>query len=83
MPIRSSINNRAEFLAFLRVLIAEQQAGEFANDMLPDYLAALASFTEDYDGFCARLADAPSPEIASWQAFSDMLRLRRFMNKTA
>ena len=54
-------------------LIAEQQAGEFANNTLPDYLAALASFAEDYDGFCVRLADAPSPEIASWQAFADML----------
>ena len=73
MPIRSPINNRVEFIAFLHQLIAEQQAGEFANDMLPDYLAALASFAEDYDGFCARLADAPSPEIASWQAFADML----------
>lgn len=73
MPIRSPINNRVEFIAFLRQLIVEQQAGEFANNTLPDYLAALASFAEDYDGFCVRLADAPSPEIASWQAFADML----------
>ena len=40
MPIRSPINNRVEFIAFLRVLIAEQHAGGFANNTLPDYLAA-------------------------------------------
>ena len=32
-----------------------------------------SNFAEDYDGFCARLADAPDPEAAGWQAFADML----------
>jgi hypothetical protein len=76
LPDTSSISNRADFAAFVSLLLADYQQNSAAweNRNLPDFLEAMAAYATDIDGYYRNMSlplDADSP---SWRVFADMLR---------
>jgi hypothetical protein len=76
LPDTSSISNRADFAAFIGLLLADyhENSAAWENRNLPDFLEALAAYATDTHGYYQNMSlplDADSP---SWRVFADMLR---------
>ncbi len=73
-PIKS-ISSRADFVSFVQQLSREFQADapSWENRDLGSYLAALAAWVEDMDGYYINRG-LPVPEKPDWQNVADMLK---------
>lgn len=69
-----TIETREDFLAFMELLITDlkKHPDEWENRDLASYLSAVASWTEDMDGFFMNF-DLPVPENVDWKTFAMIL----------
>ncbi len=72
------IRSRQDFVAFTRTLAedARRNPGEWENRDLPSFLAALAAWIEDMDGYYANQGE-PIPEPPTWKAMGEFLLAAR------
>ncbi len=68
------VANRVEFEAHVRALRADLLAkpGEWENSRLEDFLAALAAWVHDMDGYFANRGEV-TPPAPTWALLSQML----------
>lgn len=72
--LAETIETRADFVRFVETLAAsfKTEPERWANDDLPSYLDAVASWTSDVEGWCWQTGE-PVPERPSWQWFGRIL----------
>jgi hypothetical protein len=68
------VDSREEFAAFVRELVTylTQHPEKWQNSTLEDYLNALASWVEDYDGYFKNRGE-PVPEQPDWTLFANIM----------
>ena len=73
-PIKS-ISSRADFVSFVQSLSEQFRANPqmWENKDLGSYLAALAAWVEDMDGYYINRG-LPVPQRPDWQHVADMLK---------
>jgi hypothetical protein len=69
-----SIRTREEFVAFVELLArdVEQRAGDWENVDLPSFLAAVAQWVDDMDGYFRNVGE-PVPDQPTWKTLAQML----------
>lgn len=69
-----SIETKDAFIDFLRSLIQDYREGkvQWENQQTDSFLEALASWTEDMEGYYS-LRQTPLPEEIPWRIFADCL----------
>jgi hypothetical protein len=67
-----TIQNRNDFVRFVRALHADVNVGEWENATLPAYLEAVASWSEDMDGYFKNQQE-PVPDQPSWKLLGQIL----------
>jgi hypothetical protein len=74
----AEIETRADLVAFIEALQADLKAHpqKWENQTLDSFLCALASWTEDMDGYYENQGRA-SPDSPSWKTFGEMLAAAR------
>jgi hypothetical protein len=72
--IINKIKTRDDFIQFLSLLLADLkgQPHYWENNTLESYLEALASWTEDMDGYYINTSQ-PVPQDVNWKVFADIL----------
>lgn len=72
------INTKEDFIEFLEFLSsdAKNNLSEWENKDLPSYLAAMASWIEDMDGYYLN-QKLPVPEDINWKFIADILMAAR------
>lgn len=72
------IHSRADLAAFIEALRVDltERPQEWENATLESFLAALASWTEDMDGYY-RNRGREAPRTPEWQTFAEMLMAAR------
>lgn len=70
----NNIKTRADFVGFVKFLIGDlkNNSEEWENKTLSGYLEAIASWTEDMDGYYIN-NNLPIPENINWKVFADIL----------
>ncbi|MBO9728554.1 MAG: hypothetical protein J7623_07955 [Chitinophaga sp.] len=78
MNIPDSINTKADFIRFIGLLIEDLKNNptEWENKTLPDFLDAMANWTEDMDGYYIN-HHLPVPTTVNWQVFANILAAAR------
>jgi hypothetical protein len=74
----AEIQTRADLVAFVQALRADLHAEpkKWENATLESFLGALASWTEDMDGYYENL-DREVPKTPTWRTFGEMLAAAR------
>lgn len=74
----AEIQTRADFVAFIEALRADLRANptKWENVTLESFLAALASWTEDMDGYYQNHG-REVPQKPTWRTFGEMLAAAR------
>jgi hypothetical protein len=74
----AEIQTRADLVAFIEALRADLTANpkKWENSTLESFLAALASWTEDMDGYC-RNQGREVPQTPTWRTLGEMLAAAR------
>ncbi len=69
-----NVETKEDFIEFIGLLVTDlkEHPGEWENKDLPSYLGAIASWTEDMDGFFLNF-DLPVPEYVDWKTFAMIL----------
>lgn len=69
-----AIETKENFLEFMQWLMVDfkERPGEWENNDLASYLDAIASWTEDMDGFFINF-NLPVPENVDWKTFAMIL----------
>ncbi len=69
-----TINNKEDFINFLELLIQDlkRNSNEWENRSLETYLGAIASWTEDMDGYYQNNS-LPTPKNIDWKVFAQIL----------
>ena len=72
--IINNIQTREDFVKFIILLVKdfETRPDSWENVTLRDYLEAIASWTEDMDGYYQNL-NFPVPEKIEWKIFANIL----------
>ena len=68
------IETRQDFIDFVHLLMNDLQnnGDKWENPDLPRYLEALASWTEDMDGYFLNKGEEP-PQHPTWKLFAEIL----------
>jgi len=68
------IKTKENFIDFVEILIIdlEKKSEEWTNKSLHEYLEAIASWTEDMDGYYIN-NNLPIPENVNWKLFANIL----------
>lgn len=74
----SEIRTRADLVEFIRALQSDLEAhpGKWENVSLPSFLSALASWTEDMDGYYQNKG-VEIPQSPTWKTLGEMLAAAR------
>lgn len=69
-----NVNSKADFIAFIESLVQDlkMNRSEWENKNLEDYLVAIASWTDDMEGYYIN-TNQPVPENVPWKIFADIL----------
>ncbi|HEY8935945.1 MAG TPA: hypothetical protein VIM65_12020 [Cyclobacteriaceae bacterium] len=69
-----NINSKEDFIDFVQLLILdlENKPGEWENRDLKNYLDAIASWTEDMEGYYIN-NNLPIPQNIDWKTFANIL----------
>lgn len=73
-PERPKVTSKKEFIDLIFDLLDHNDAVEWENDTVYDYLHAMAAWLEDADGFYSNIGEKCDTSKASWQLFADMLQ---------
>lgn len=70
----NAIKSKEDFVKFLEYLIENlnNNSEEWANSSLSEYLEAMASWTEDMEGYYYN-NNLPIPENVDWKVFANIL----------
>lgn len=70
-----SLVDKTDFLRFMSDLINDLKTNpsSWENSSLPDFLEALARWTEDMDGYYSN-TNQQLPQNITWHVFADMLK---------
>lgn len=68
------IESKSDFISFVELLVQNLRDNpeEWENKTLPDFLQAVASWTEDMEGYYEN-NDIPLPEHINWRVIADIL----------
>ncbi len=69
----NSIKSKTDFIGFVELLLEDLRSNpeEWENKTLPDFLEAVASWTEDMEGYYIN-NNLPIPENINWKVFADI-----------
>lgn len=69
-----NLNTREDFVSFVKLLAEnlKNNPGEWENKDLVSYMGAIASWTEDSDGYYRNM-NLPIPQNVDWKAFANIL----------
>lgn len=69
-----TLNTKEDFVNFVELLVEnlKNDPGEWENKDLASYLGAIASWTEDSDGYYRNM-NLPIPQNVDWKAFANIL----------
>ncbi|SDL48362.1 hypothetical protein SAMN05421823_106143 [Catalinimonas alkaloidigena] len=67
---------RIEFIAFLKAFRQDLEEGkpEWKNQTLEDFLEAMASYTEDIQGYYDTMNLNTDADVATWENFKTLLK---------
>jgi len=70
----AAINTKEDFISFIELLANDlrNNHGEWENDTLESYLEAIASSTEDIEGYYQN-KNIPIPQGVNWKIFATIL----------
>ena len=70
----NEISNKEDFVSFVELLLSNfnNNPSEWSNKTLPEYLEAIASWTEDMEGYYQN-NKMPIPENINWKVFANIL----------
>lgn len=73
------INNRNDFLLFLKDFINETKTGDFQNNTLSSFLEGMESWIEDMDGYYKNIGKEKynTEQTLHWSLLADILRAAR------
>ena len=74
---RRRIESKEELLTLIFELLDENDALEWKNETVYQYLQGMAAWLNDADEFYRRVGEGTDSERASWQLFADMLQAAR------
>ncbi|HWW38554.1 DUF7660 family protein [Pedobacter sp.] len=74
MNVVNSIKTKADFISFIHFLLEDLKSNseDWENKTLPEYLKAIASWTDDMDGYYIN-NNLPIPDNVDWKVFADIL----------
>lgn len=74
----NAIKGKDDFVGLVRFLLEDLRNNpeKWENRTLPEFLEALANWTEDMDGYYIN-NHLPIPENVNWKAFADILTAAR------
>jgi hypothetical protein len=69
-----NLNTKEDFVSFVELLLQDLKSnpGEWENKSLESYLGAIASWTEDSDGYYTNM-NLPIPQNVDWKVFANIL----------
>ena len=69
-----NLNTKEDFVSFVELLVEnlKNNPGEWENKDLVSYLGAIASWTEDSDGYYRNM-NLPIPKNVDWKTFANIL----------
>ncbi|PTT03460.1 hypothetical protein DBR11_02155 [Pedobacter sp. HMWF019] len=72
--IVNSIRTKADFVNFIHFLLEDLKSNseDWENKTLPEYLEAIASWTDDMEGYYVN-DNLPIPDNVDWKVFADIL----------
>lgn len=70
------VTDRESFIAFIELLRKDliENKDSWENNKLDDFLEALASYTEDIQGYYDNINKKINADVANWQTFADIFR---------
>lgn len=70
----NTIKTKSDFINFVELLLENLKSNpeEWENKTLPNFLEAIASWTEDMDGYYKN-NNLPIPENIDWKVFANIL----------
>ncbi|MBS5837308.1 hypothetical protein HMPREF2936_10135 [Neisseria sp. HMSC064F04] len=73
------INDRKDFLVFLRNFIDESNTEDFENNTLDSFLEAMENWIEDMDGYYKNIGKEEycNDQILNWSMLADILSAAR------
>jgi len=74
MNIVNSVKTKADFISFIHFLLQDLKSNseDWENKTLPEYLEAIASWTDDMEGYYVN-NNLPIPDNVDWKVFADIL----------
>lgn len=72
------INGKEDFTRYIELLVESlrKNPNEWGNSNLPDYLEAVANWTDDMEGYYKN-NNVPLPENINWKVFATILTAAR------
>jgi hypothetical protein len=72
------INGKEDFTRYIELLVENlrKNPNEWGNNNLPDYLEAVANWTDDMEGYYKN-NNVPLPENINWKVFATILTAAR------
>ena len=72
-PNREVVTNRDDFARLIFNLLDDNDAIEWKNETVYQFLQTMVAWLHDADKFYVELGEKPNASRASWQLFADMI----------